>query len=217
MQPEAVIIYERVLNGERWPYKYIGTITTKERTTEILRYLFFEKLGIRDYEEAKAVLDRTFIKDYKLFPVIRSIPKPPELLPNEYDHVLWLIFPERKKGEHALVLKVYSEVLSGKRKHFPHGYFTDAQNGRYRAEICVKHMCRKLLHYSGDRIAREFCDSSGIKTLAKSERQKRKIPNAAGIGPFKAFRNQRGRFSSGKGRINTAAFAAVHSVLEVST
>lgn len=167
MQPEAVIIYERVLNGERWPYKYIGTITTKERTTEILRYLFFEKLGIRDYEEAKAVLDRTFIKDYKLFPVIRSIPKPPELLPNEYDHVLWLIFPERKKGEHALVLKVYSEVLSGKRKHFPHGYFTDAQNGRYRAEICVKHMCRKLLHYSGDRIAREFCDSSGIKTLAK--------------------------------------------------
>ena len=48
MQPEAVIIYERVLNGERWPYKYIGTITTKERTTEILRYLFFEKLGIRD-------------------------------------------------------------------------------------------------------------------------------------------------------------------------
>lgn len=167
MQPEAVIIYERVLNGERWPYKYIGTITTKERTTEILRYLFFEKLGIKDYEEAKAVLDRTFIKDYKLFPVIRSIPKPPELLPNEYDHVLWLIFPERKKGEHALVLKVYSEVLSGKRKHFPHGYFTDAQNGRYRAEICVKHMCRKLLHYSGDRIAREFCDSSGIKTLAK--------------------------------------------------
>ena len=167
MQPEAVIIYERVLNGERWPYKYIGTITTKERTTEILRYLFFEKLGIKDYEEAKAVLDRTFIKVYKLFPVIRSIPKPPELLPNEYDHVLWLIFPERKKGEHALVLKVYSEVLSGKRKHFPHGYFTDAQNGRYRAEICVKHMCRKLLHYSGDRIAREFCDSSGIKTLAK--------------------------------------------------
>ena len=167
MQPEAVIIYERVLNGERWPYKYIGTITTKERTTEILRYLFFEKLGIKDYEEAKAVLDRTFIKDYKLFPVIRSIPKPPELLPNEYDHVLWLIFPERKKGEHALVLKVYSEVLSGKRKHFPHGYFTDAQNGRCRAEICVKHMCRKLLHYSGDRIAREFCDSSGIKTLAK--------------------------------------------------
>ena len=167
MQPEAVIIYERVLNGERWPYKYIGTITTKERTTEILRYLFFEKLGIKDYEEAKAVLDRAFIKDYKLFPVIRSIPKPPELLPNEYDHVLWLIFPERKKGEHALVLKVYSEVLSGKRKHFPHGYFTDAQNGRYRAEICVKHMCRKLLHYSGDRIAREFCDSSGIKTLAK--------------------------------------------------
>ena len=167
MQPESVIVYERVLSGEHWPYKYVGTATSKERTVEILRYLFFEKLGIRDFDEAKAILDRTFIKDYKLFAVIRSIPKPPELLPNEYDHVLWLIFPERQKGEHALVLKVYSEVLSGKRRCFPHGYFTDAVRGRYCAEVCVKHMCKRLLHYSGDRIAREFCDSSGIKTLAK--------------------------------------------------
>lgn len=167
MQPESVVVYERVLKGERWPQKYIGTATSSERSREILRYLFFEKLGIRDFESAKEILNWEFIKKNKLSSVIKRIEKPPELLADEYDHVLWELFPERKKGKTALILKVYSEVLSGKRRSFPRGYFTDAKEGKRRAEVCVKHLCKKILHYSTDKIAKEFSHSNGIKTLAK--------------------------------------------------
>lgn len=167
MQPESVLIYERVLKGEHWPPMYIGTVTSFERTKEILRYLFFEKLGIKDYEEAKSVLNKEFILKWRLTQVIKIIPKPPELLPNEYDHILWVVFPERKKGKRSLVIKVYSEVLSGKRNNFPRGYFTDAREGEFRAEVCVKHLCKKILHFSGDKIAKEFSHSKGIKTLAR--------------------------------------------------
>ena len=167
MQPESVLIYERVLKGEYWPPKYIGTATSFERTKEILRYLFFEKLGIKDYEEARKVLDKEFIKTWRLTQVVRNIPKPPELLPDEYDHILWVIFPERKKGKRALIIKVYSEVLSGKRNNFPRGYFSDAREGEFRAEVCVKHLCKTILHFSGDKIAREFSHSNGIRTLAR--------------------------------------------------
>ncbi|HBT65553.1 MAG TPA: hypothetical protein DEB10_12935 [Ruminococcaceae bacterium] len=167
MKPESVIIYERVLKGERWPVKYIGTATTKGRSVEILKYLFFEKLGIKDFETAKAALNEKFITEHQLKRILRSIEKPPELLPDEYDHILWLIFPERRRGKRSLIIKVYSEVLCGNRKNFPKGYFSDAQDGKYRAEICFKHMCRKILHLSGDKIALEFSHSNGIKTLAK--------------------------------------------------
>jgi len=167
MQPESVLIYERVLNGEYWPPLFIGTVTSFERTKEILRYLFFEKLGIKDYEEAKSVLNKEFILKWRLTQVIKIIPKPPELLPNEYDHILWVVFPERKKGKRSLVIKVYSEVLSGKRNNFPRGYFTDAREGEFRAEVCVKHLCKKILHISGNKIAKEFSHSKGIKTLAR--------------------------------------------------
>lgn len=167
MKPESVVIYERVLCGERWPTHYVGTPTSKDRAVEILRYLLFEKMGVKDFDEAKALFTKEFVKAYRLGLVIRPFYKPPELLPDEYDHILWLLFPERKKGKKALIVKVYSEVLSGRRKNFPRGYFTDAVDGRFRAEVCVKHLCQRILHLSGDKIAREFCHSNGIKTLAK--------------------------------------------------
>lgn len=167
MQPESVIIYERVLKGERWPSLYVGTATTKERGIEILRYLFFEKLGIKDFETAKKLLNRDFIREYKLKKVLLSFERPEEFFPGEYDYILWELFPERRRGKRSLTEKVYSEVLSGKRSGFPRGYFTDPAEGRYRADVCVKYLCKKILHYSGDRIAMEFSHSNGIKTLAK--------------------------------------------------
>ena len=124
-------------------------------------------MGGKDYEEARKVLDKEFIKTWRLTQVVRNIPKPPELLPDEYDHILWVIFPERKKGKRALIIKVYSEVLSGKRNNFPRGYFSDAREGEFRAEVCVKHLCKTILHFSGDKIAREFSHSNGIRTLAR--------------------------------------------------
>lgn len=167
MRPESVVIYERVLSGERWPTHYVGTATSNDRAIEILRYLLFEKLGVKEFDEAKELFTKEFVKAYRLGLVIRPFYKPPELLPEEYDHILWLLFPERKKGKKALIIKVYSEVLSGRRKNFPRGYFTDAVDGRFRAEVCLKHLCQRILHFSGEKIAREFSHSNGIKTLAK--------------------------------------------------
>ncbi len=167
MRPESIIVYERVLKGERWPIKYVGTETTKERSIEILRYLFFEKLQIIDYETAKATLCSNFIEEYKLRRVIKPFPKPVELMPYEYDHILWLLFPDRKKGTHNLIIKAYKDVLSGKRSTFPRGYFTDPEFGKDRARVCFKHLCRKILHLSGEQIAWEFCHSDGLKILSK--------------------------------------------------
>lgn len=164
-QPEAILVYERVLNGEQWPTKYVGTETAKERSIEILRYLFFEKLRIYDYETARAALCREFISEYRLQKVISPFPKPVELMPYEYDHILWLLFPERTNGKQKLIIKAYKDVLSGKRKSFPRGYFTDPGNGKDRARTCFKYLCRKILHLSGDQIAWEFCHSDGIKIL----------------------------------------------------
>ena len=106
MKPESVLVYERVLNGELWPKNYVGTETTKDRSIEILRYLFFERLQIYDYDSLKAILNSKFIIDNKLGMVIKPFYRPPELLPDEFDHILWLFFPERKKGEQALIIKV---------------------------------------------------------------------------------------------------------------
>lgn len=167
MESESIVIYKRVLKGERWPAMYVGSPIVKDRSIEILRYLFFEKLGIKTFEEAKSVLDRQFIQKHKLTKVIEGIERPVEFLPNEYDFVLWELFPERRKGKRALTVKVYSDVLSGKRKSFPRGYFQDARYGKQRAEICIKHLCKKILHYSGEKIAKEFSHSNGIKTLSR--------------------------------------------------
>lgn len=167
MQPESVLIYQHVLKGEKWPSLYVGTPTTKTRATEILKYVFFERYGIKDYDAIKVIFTDDFIRKNKLRLVVKSFEKPMEFLPGEYDYILWEIFPERKKGKRSLTEKVYSEVLSGKRRGFPRGYFTEPVEGRYRADVCVKFLCKRILHFSGDRIAREFSHSNGIKTLAR--------------------------------------------------
>ena len=166
-QPESVVIYERVLKGERWPKEYIGNQTSKGRSIEILGYVLKAKARVKSYEEAQKIFTKEFVKEYKLGRVIKPFYKPPELLPNEYDHILWLLWPDRIKGKHAMIIKVYGEVLSRTRRTFPRGYFTDASDGRYRAKVCIRHLCKKILHWSGDRIAMEFSHSNGIKTLAK--------------------------------------------------
>ena len=109
-QPESILVYERVLKGERWPTKYVGTETTKDRSIEILRYLFFEKLQICDYETARATLCREFVSEYRLQKVISPFPKPVELMPDDYDHILWLLFPERTKGKQKRIIKVYMDL-----------------------------------------------------------------------------------------------------------
>lgn len=167
METEAIIIYERVLNGEIWPENYIGNPSYKNRALEILRYLFFEKLKIRDYDKAKTLLNAEFIQANKLQRVIKSFERPVELFPNEYDYILWELFPVRKKGQRSLAIKVYSEVLSGQRKSFPRHYFTDGRYGLFRAEVCFKHLCKRILHYNEEQVAKEFSHSNGIKTLSR--------------------------------------------------
>lgn len=167
MGQESIEIYERVLAGERWPEMYVGSPNLKDRGVEILKYLFFEKLKITEFEEAQRVFDVKFIRKYRLQRVIACIEKPVEFLPGEYDYILWELFPHRRKGKRALTIKVYSEVLAKRRNNFPRGFFTDAEWGRYRAEVCVKYLCKNILHFSGEKIAREFSHSNGIKTLAR--------------------------------------------------
>lgn len=73
MGQESIEIYERVLAGERWPEMYVGSLNLKDRGVEILKYLFFEKLKITEFEEAQRVFDVKFIRKYRLQRVIACI------------------------------------------------------------------------------------------------------------------------------------------------
>ena len=137
-QPESVVIYERVLKGERWPKEYIGNQTSKGRSLEILGYVLKAKERVKSYEDAKKIFTKEFVKEYKLGRVIKPFYKPPELLPNEYDHILWLLWPDKIKGKHAMIIKVYGEVLSRVRRSFPRGYFTEGIAQRSASDIFAK-------------------------------------------------------------------------------
>ncbi len=167
MVSDTVLVYERVLTGEHWPERFVGSPKYKDRGLEIMSYVFFDKLKVKNYEEAKRLLNTQFIRKHRLLQVVRCFEKPVEMLPEEYDYILWELFPNRRKGKRALAIKTYSDVLTRKRHGFPHGFFSDADWGRFRAEACVKHLCKNILHLSGDRIAWEFSHSDGINTLSK--------------------------------------------------
>ncbi len=164
---ESVSVYEDVLNGIPWPDNFWSVTNCNRRVTEILEYLFLDKLKMNTYEEAKRALTADFINEYELSVLVEMAERPPEMNDGEFFYLLWYIFPEERPSDDELIIKAYSEVLSGKRKTFPRGYFLKNNEVEHRAVVCFRYLCEQVLCLDREGICRTFCNTYSIKILSK--------------------------------------------------
>lgn len=164
---ESAVVYEEVLSGEPWPEGFWASQTCSRRVTEILKYLFLDKLKIEQYEAAKEILTADFIDEYELSILVDKAERPPEMNDGEFFYLLWYIFPDKRPPEKELIIKVYKEVLSGKRRGFPRGYFLKNSQVEYRAVVCFRYLCEEILKLDREGICKTFTTSYSIKLLTK--------------------------------------------------
>ena len=164
---ESAVAYEEVLHGKPWPEGFWMPTTNNRRVTEILRYLFLDKLKIKEYEVAKEMLTADFINEYELSILIEKADRPPEMNDGEFFYLLWYVFPEKRPTEDELIIKVYNDVLSERRKNFPRGYFLKNSMVEHRAIVCFRYLCEEVLKLDAEGICRTFTKTYGIKTLLK--------------------------------------------------
>lgn len=164
---ESAVVYEEVLAGEPWPKGFWADTIRSRRITEILTYVIKGILKIECYEEAKKVVNAAFIDEYELSKLVEMAERPPEMQDGEFFYLLWYVFPEERIPQDELTIKVYDEVLTGKRRVFPRGYFVKCGDVERKARICFKHLCEDVLKLDRKGICRIFCNSNGIKVLQK--------------------------------------------------
>lgn len=165
---EAIEVYKNVLErDENFPAHFFTFGTQKQKITEIIRYLLLDKLNITSYEEAQRVMRGDFMHKYKLEQICELMPVA-EMLPDECYHLAWIVFPESKMTNDELTLKVYKDILAGRRAKFPSKYFVKAIDPEHKASLCFKYLCEEVLHLKSDtEILKIFGRSSGIKVLTQ--------------------------------------------------
>lgn len=89
----------------------------------------------------KSYADRLLLWQF----ITKRIPCPGELDDTDLQYVAWHLHPRlRKISDEDLVIKVYMEVLTGKRDRFPK-YFFDDTEGEKRAMICFRVMVNEYI------------------------------------------------------------------------
>lgn len=139
--------YDDVLMGRRKTFS--SALMAKEQgphmCAELLRnifsiYLHWTPVDVREK------LTPEVVHRLKIAPLIKRIPCPPEVDPSkEMYYVAWYLYPEtRNIQEPELIIKLYTDILEGKVKKFPGGYF-DGNDGYLRAHILFLTMVREYL------------------------------------------------------------------------
>lgn len=161
---ETLEIYDEVIAGSSWPKNFFNPTTKDRRIKEVLT-IAFQREGIKSAEEAFAKVNKDFIERHHLEMIVKVYGKVPEMLPNSYDYLVWIIYPSSKPDFETLVLRVYSDVLEGRRKTFPTGYFTNGADIEQKAMLCFRHLCENILKLDKTQILENFGNSKGIKIL----------------------------------------------------
>lgn len=115
-------------------------------TDEILKYVFEDYLGMSP-TDVRDKLTPEIVDLLKLKQFIQNrIPCPVELNQDtELQYIAWYLYPETKNASNEqLIIKVYLEILSGKRKKYPK-YFFDDIRGENRAKILLKTMINEFI------------------------------------------------------------------------
>ena len=164
---EGAVAYEEFRSGEPWPKVFWADTTRNRRITEILTYIIKDKLKMERYEEAEKILNADFIDEYELSELVAAADRPPEMQTGEFIYLLWYVFPDKRPSQDELTLRTYDEILAGKRKSFPRGYFVRCGDVKHKAVICFRHLCEDVLKLDRDGVCKSFCNSQGIKVLQK--------------------------------------------------
>ena len=155
---------------QNFSFSLLANTGDAERCADILRTIFKEYFRwtpeqVRDCLTPKDV-DRMCLRQ-----LIRKLPAPPEVnREKDLYYVAWYLYPQtRNMTDVELVSKVYRDVLEGRTKKFPKGYFSGAV-GEFRAKTVFMQMVQEF--YSGSfRNPKEMLDffgsSAGRAAIAK--------------------------------------------------
>ena len=139
--------YNDILMGKRRSYS--SSLMSRDQgaylCSELLRNIFKSYLKWSP-QDIRDKLTPEVVKKMKLGPLIKRIPCPPELdRDKELYYVAWHLYPEtRNVSTPELVVKLYGDIMSGKVKKFPSGYF-DGNEGFLRARILFLTMVNEYL------------------------------------------------------------------------
>ena len=148
ISPEDILYqYDEILLGNRSNCSTI--ISAKESgnkyTDAILRYCFDSFLRWKPQDIVNG-LTKEIVTQFKLAPFIeKRISRPPEFDDWEYQYVGWYLYPDTcTLSNDERVIKVYMEVVDGRRKRFPKGFF-DELAGERRAFVCFRVMSNEYV------------------------------------------------------------------------
>lgn len=139
--------YDDVLMGRRKTFS--SALMNKDQgaymCAELLRNIF-DLYMHWSHEDVRDRLTPDVVKTMKIGPLVKRIPCPPEIdSAKELYYVAWYLYPEtRNVEEPELIIKLYTDILKGKVKKFPGGYF-DGNDGYLRSHILFLTMVREYL------------------------------------------------------------------------
>lgn len=162
---ESVEMYKEIMNGGSWEKGFFSPAVKNRRISDILKYVF-ESKGITSYEQATETITEQFISDNKLEEIVKNVDPVPEMLPTEYYHLAWYVFPDKRPTDEELIKKVAADILNERRKGFPSRYFS-THNAEQKAVICFKYLCEEHMKLNRKQILEIFGNSGGIKVLQK--------------------------------------------------
>lgn len=165
----VVLTYEKILSGEQKSFSpyFFQPQRRKERLMILVSYLIEEKLGFTP-QEAIEKLTMDHLKEHQLVCILKYIDKPVEFLDDEVTHLVYFAYPDLKMPtDEELALKVYKDLLAGKRKTFPKNYFLNGNLGEKRAVVCFKYLCEELLKLNKEDIPKVFNGTQSLKILAE--------------------------------------------------
>ena len=146
--PEDILYqYDEILLGNRANCSTL--VSAKESgnkyTDAILNYCFDKFLRWTPQDVVNG-LTKEIVTQFKLAPFIeKRITRPPEFDEWEFQFVGWHLYPETcTLSNDERVIKVYMEVVDGKRKRFPKAFF-DETAGERRAFICFRVMSNEFI------------------------------------------------------------------------
>ena len=169
VSPEDILYqYDEILLGNRTNCSTL--ISAKESgnkyTDAILRYCF-DKFLCWTPQDIVNGLTKEIVGQFKLAPFIeKRIPRPSEFDEWEYQYVGWYLYPDTYTlSNDERIIKVYMEVVDGKRKRFPKSFF-DENAGEHRAFVCFRVMSNEFIQPTSIKQLYEiFGDEQGGRRL----------------------------------------------------
>lgn len=158
--------YDKVIGGDR---KYPANLFKKDLSLikRVLQLIFSERLHWT-HEQVRDCLTPAIVISEKLTPFIERIPCPQEILSDkgELYYIAWELYPEtRNLSETQLIIKVWKDVLGGRRERFPKEFF-DGNDGFKRARILLLTMINEYMSFeSKEELYEFFASSKGRKAL----------------------------------------------------